>query len=243
MLVWPCQYINSDDSKKELLDLQHRQNHTHNYTCYQTQILIMVQKTLHTQRLELHPLSEDHEAALYDLDKNAEVMRYIFSGKALSKEESKMVLDHLLQIAKTDDRFGCWVGYSGDEFVGWWVLAPSENKSEGQDTEATPTPNDKRVEIGMRVAPKVWGQGYAKEGLEAMLRYCVEDVGAEEVYGETMAVNTGSRKAMAKCGLRHVRTWHNKYEDFTPAPGIEEGEVEYRITREEWLLQKSTSCT
>ncbi|TID21346.1 gb [Venturia nashicola] len=205
----------------------------------------MVQKTLHTQRLTLHPLGPEHKAALYDLDTNQEVMRYIFTGKPLTEEESTQVFGHLLQIAETDDRFGCWVGYSGDEFVGWWVLAPSENKkTEGQDSEAKPTTNDKRVEIGMRVAPKVWGQGYAKEGLQAMLKYCSEDLGVDEVYGETMAVNTGSRKAMAKCGLKHVRTWHNKYEEFTPAPGIEEGEVEYRITRGEWLsLNNSTKST
>ncbi|QDS74377.1 hypothetical protein FKW77_005168 [Venturia effusa] len=178
----------------------------------------MVQKTLSTRRLQLQPLSEKDKNALSDLDASPEVMRYIFTGKPLSKEESTMVFEHLLSIAKTDERFGCWVGYSGNEFVGWWVLAPSETKPEGQDKEAKPTVNDKRVEVGMRVAPKFWGQGFAKEGLQAMLKYCVEDLGAEEVYGETMAVNMGSRKTMAKCGLKHVRTWHNKYEDFTPAP-------------------------
>jgi RimJ/RimL family protein N-acetyltransferase len=209
----------------------------------------MVQATLHTQRLRLQPLGPEHKAALYNLDTNREVMRYIFTGNPLTAEESTMVFNHLLQIAETDDRLGCWVGYSGNQFVGWWVLAPSENKIESQDTETLPNTNSDRVEIGMRVAPNVWGQGYAKEGLQAMLKYCVEDLGAEEVYGETMAVNMGSRAAMAKCGLKHVRTWHNKYEDFTPAPGIEEGEVEYRMTREEWFSQslsatgRSTVCT
>lgn len=201
----------------------------------------MVQKTLYTQRLKLQPLGPEHKPALYDLDTNREVMRYIFTGNPLTQEESNMVFGHLLQIAKTDDRLGCWVGYSGNEFVGWWVLAPSENKTEGEETKATSTTNDKRVEIGMRVTPNVWGQGYAKEGLQAMLKYCVEDLGAEEVYGETMAVNMGSRKAMARCGLKHVRTWHNQYTDFTPAPGIEEGEVEYRVTREEWFSQNTTT--
>lgn len=94
----------------------------------------------------------------------------------------------------------------------------------------------------MRVAPKFWGKGYAKEGLRAMIKYTLEDFGAEEVYGETMAVNAGSRATMAKCGLKHVRTWHNKYEGFTPAPGIEEGEVEYRMTRDEWVSQNSASA-
>lgn len=204
----------------------------------------MVQKILNTQRLKLQPLGPEHKNALYDLDTNRDVMRYIFTGNPLTKEQSTELFDYMLEVAETDDKLGCWVGYSGNEFVGWWLLAPSESKTEGQDKEALPTTSDKRVEIGMRVAPNVWGRGYAKEGLQAMLKYCVEDVGAEEVYGETMAVNMGSRNAMARCGLKHVRTWHNKYEDFTPAPGIEEGEVEYRVTREEWFSQNSTTvCT
>ena len=72
-----------------------------------------------------------------------------------------------------------------------------------------------------------------------MTKYALEDFGADELYGETMAVNAGSRATMAKCGLKHVRTWHNKYEDFTPPAGIEEGEVEYRVTKEEWLSEDS----
>lgn len=204
----------------------------------------MVQKTLHTQRLKLQPLGPEHQNALYNLDTNRDVMRYIFTGNPLTKEQSTELFDELLRIAETDDRLGCWVGYSGNEFVGWWTLGPSVIKTEGQDKEALPITSDKRVEIGMRVAPNVWRQGYAKEGLQAMLKYCMEDLGAEEVYGETMAVNMGSRNAMARSGLKHVRTWHNKYEDFTPAPGIEEGEVEYRVTRGEWFSQNTTTvCT
>jgi RimJ/RimL family protein N-acetyltransferase len=185
----------------------------------------------------LAPLGPEHRAALYELDTDPDVMRYIFTGNPLTVEESTMVFNHLLKIAESDDGLGCWVGYNGSQVVGWWVLAPSEKQGKGQGTEPLPRTNSNRIEIGMRVAPKFWGQGYAKEGLQALLKYCVEDLGAEEVFGETMAVNKGSRATMAKCGLKHVRTWHSKYEKFTPPPGIEEGEVEYRVTREEWFSQ------
>jgi RimJ/RimL family protein N-acetyltransferase len=208
----------------------------------------MVQDILRTQRLSLEPLAPKHKNALYELDTNPDVMRYIFTGNPLTEEESSMVFDHLSGISKSSDGLGCWVGYDNDQFVGWWVLAPPsaeegeqehERRNSGASTSSTGSTS--RLEVGMRVAPKFWGKGYAKEGLRAMLKYSLEDFGADEVYGETMAVNAGSRATMAKCGLKHVRTWHNKYEGFTPAPGIEQGEVEYRMTREEWMSQNSTS--
>jgi RimJ/RimL family protein N-acetyltransferase len=57
------------------------------------------------------------------------------------------------------------------------------------------------------------------------------------VIGETMTVNAASRAVMAGCGLKHVDTVFNTYD--TPPPGIEEGEVRYSISKDEWLWQKS----
>ena len=206
----------------------------------------MVQEIIQTRRLSLQPLAPEHKDALYELDSNPDVMKYIFTGNPLTAEESTMVFDHLRSIPQSSDGLGCWVGYDGDEFVGWWVLAPQQEGQEEASSERrnsdTSTSSSSRVEIGMRVAPKYWGQGYAKEGLRALIKYSLEDYGADEVYGETMDVNTGSRVTMAKCGLKHVRTWHNKYEDFTPAPGIEHGEVEYRLSKTDFQSQSTATA-
>jgi RimJ/RimL family protein N-acetyltransferase len=48
-----------------------------------------------------------------------------------------------------------------------------------------------------------------------------------------MAVNLASRRVMSKAGLRHLRTFHVDFAD--PLPGSDAGEVEYAITRDEWL--------
>jgi RimJ/RimL family protein N-acetyltransferase len=47
-----------------------------------------------------------------------------------------------------------------------------------------------------------------------------------------MAVNTGSRAVMERVGLIYVRTFPTSAT--APVVGIEEGEVEYEITREQW---------
>jgi hypothetical protein len=41
---------------------------------------------------------------------------------------------------------------------------------------------------------------------------------------------------MRSVGLRHVRTFHLDFDD--PLPGSEQGEVEYALSRQEWLLAR-----
>lgn len=72
-----------------------------------------------------------------------------------------------------------------------------------------------------------------------LLRYGFKELGLMEVVGQTMAVNEASRATMKACGMRHLRTFYAEFDD--PIPGTEEGEVEYAITREEWLGLQSVS--
>ncbi|KAE8314614.1 major facilitator superfamily domain-containing protein [Aspergillus transmontanensis] len=192
----------------------------------------MTQAILRTERLELVPLGPEHSDFTKMLDKDPQVMKYIGFGKPLDDEQAKEVHKWLLHAATLVPGFGCWVGFAGGEFVGWWVLAPCPS-------EGTPEQfRSDRSEFGYRLLPKFWRQGYAKEGSRELLRHAFQDLGLSEVFGETMAVNVASRAVMAACGLKHAYTFHNKYD--TPPPGIEEGEVRYQITKDEWL---SVACS
>jgi hypothetical protein len=48
-----------------------------------------------------------------------------------------------------------------------------------------------------------------------------------------MAVNARSRAVMPKAGLRHGRTVYLSWPD--PLPGNEQGDVEYRLRRDDWI--------
>lgn len=52
-----------------------------------------------------------------------------------------------------------------------------------------------------------------------------------------MAVNTRSRNVLEKCGLTHVGTRHDEWDE--PIAGTEHGEVEYAVTKDEWLARKA----
>lgn len=51
------------------------------------------------------------------------------------------------------------------------------------------------------VDPKKWGQGYATEGCNAMLRFAFEELGLFRVAGTCMAHNPASRRVMEKLGF------------------------------------------
>jgi RimJ/RimL family protein N-acetyltransferase len=93
-----------------------------------------------------------------------------------------------------------------------------------------PVPGE--LEIGWRFHRAAWGRGYATEGAAALLHHAFAALGAETVFATTMAVNTPSRRVMERLGMRYLRTFTEHHDD--PLPGTEHGEVEYRITRDEW---------
>jgi RimJ/RimL family protein N-acetyltransferase len=188
---------------------------------------IKTQATLRTARLELVPLRPEHRDFTVKLDMDSDVMRYIGYGKPLDVKHAIEVHKWLLQSATFVSGFGCWAGFAGGDFVGWWILAPSSNNDTPQQFST------ERAEFGYRLLPKFWRKGYAKEGSRELLRHAFQDLGLSEVFGETMAVNVASRATMAACGLKHACTFYNKYD--SPPPGIEEGEVRYSITKDEWL--------
>jgi RimJ/RimL family protein N-acetyltransferase len=191
------------------------------------------QATLHTSRLELVPLRNDHREHTMKLDMDPEVMKTVAFGRPFTEDEAKQVHTWLMKSAQTFPGFGCWAGFSNGEFVGWWIIAaiPEPGSPEGED--GPQSFQSGKTEYGFRVAPKFWGKGFAKEGAREMVRHAFEDLHLDEVVGETMTVNAASRAVMAGSGLKHVETFFNTYD--TPPAGIEEGEVRYVIKREDWL--------
>lgn len=184
---------------------------------------------MHTERLTLVPLGPEHRENTLKLDMDPVVMKSVAFGRPFTEDEAIQVHNWLLGCAKSVPGLGTWAGIADGEFVGWWILAPIPNE------ETPETFGDESTEYGFRVAPKFWGRGFAKEGAREMVRHAFEDLKLTEVIGETMTINAASRAVMSACGLKHVETFFNKYD--TPPAGIEEGEVRYLITKEEWGMK------
>ncbi|MEU8177409.1 GNAT family N-acetyltransferase [Microbispora hainanensis] len=191
----------------------------------------MSQPILQTDRITLVPLSDDHLEHEIELDADPEVMRYL-TGRARSREEVEALHRERLAAAHRAAGLGFWAGFVDGRFVGWWLLEPPERADQG--------PADGQAELGYRLLRRYWRQGLGSEGARELLRYAFEDLRLNRVFAETMAVNAASRATMAAIGMQYVRTFHMDWEE--PLPGSEQGEVEYAITREEWLASRTATA-
>jgi RimJ/RimL family protein N-acetyltransferase len=185
----------------------------------------MAQPRLHTERLGLVPLADEHLAFEIELDSDPEVMRYI-TGRALSPVEVERAHRRRLAAAHEVPGLGFWAGFADDNFIGWWILRPPNG------------PDQPRIageaDLGYRLLRRHWRHGYASEGARRLIRYAFEEVGLDRIFAQTMAANAASRATMAAVGLTFARAFISgePYDDLVP--DAEQGEVEYELTRTTW---------
>ena len=189
-------------------------------------LAIVAQIVLRTSRIQLLPLRDDHLEFEIELDADPEVMRYL--GRPRQRAEVEQAHQRRLAAASRVAGLGFWVGLVDGIFVGWWILEPPHRADQG--------PADGQAELGYRLLRRYWRRGLASEGARELVRYGFEDLGLHRIFAETMAVNLPSRATMTSVGLTYVRTFHLDFDD--PLPGSQQGEVEYAITREQWLANR-----
>ena len=179
---------------------------------------------LETERLILRRLTLDDVDLITALDADPEVMRFITGGRPTPRDE---ILPWWLAYYQRGDRYGFWAAIekSTGAFLGWFHLRPN------------PEDPDDEPELGYRLVAAAWGRGYATEGSQALVDRAFEQYGARRVYASTMAANVGSWRVMEKVGMRFVRTFHYDPRDRTE--NEEPGDVEYAVTRAEWLATRS----
>ncbi|MFI6050764.1 GNAT family N-acetyltransferase [Streptomyces violascens] len=179
---------------------------------------------LTTPRLALRAFA-DTEADLdlvVELDSDPEVMRYLTGGRPQTRAEVRAgSFDRMLRTYSTGGFWATHLRGTG-EFIGWHCLRPM---------------GDSPGDLGYRLRRSAWGKGYAIEGARALIEKGFGELGLSRITANTMYVNDRSRSVMERAGLSHVRTYFEEFED--PIPGTELGEVEYELTREDWLTARA----
>jgi RimJ/RimL family protein N-acetyltransferase len=182
-----------------------------------------MQVHLETARLILRQFAPDDLDALVALDADPAVMRYTSGGRPTPRAEMEQRLARYLAYHQQSAGFGFWAAIekSSGAFLGWIHFRPLPD-----------APPDE-VELGYRLHRAAWGQGYATEASRALIEKGFAEYGVQRVVASTMVVNVASRRVMEKSGLRYIRTFHQEWPD--KIDGDELGDVEYALTRAEWL--------
>lgn len=189
----------------------------------------MAQPTLHTRRLTLVPLGDEHLELEIELDSDPEVMLYL-TGRAASRAEVERSHRRRREASREAPGLGFWVGFAEDGFVGWWLLRPPHGPDQPKVAG--------EADLGYRLLRRRWRHGYATEGARELIRYGFTDLGLNRIFAQTLAVNTASRATMTAAGLAFVRAFPSAGHDDDPVSGAEQGEVEYEVTRTTWAQSR-----
>lgn len=190
-----------------------------------------VRMILETDRISLRQFTHDDQHLLFELDNDPQVMRYLNGGQPTDRSEVIEMLEWCLGYYERGDAYGLWAAIDNltGVFVGWFHFRPRQ-----QDGPLEP-------ELGYRLHRANWGKGLATEASQALIDRGFEQFGVERVHAETMVVHAASRRVMEKVGMRLVRTfvadWPVRIE------GDEHGDVEYAITRDEWIADRHKTST
>jgi RimJ/RimL family protein N-acetyltransferase len=145
---------------------------------------------LETNRLVLRHWRESDLETWIQMGSDSKVME--FFPATLSRAESLAMAERISDRLITQ-KFGLWAVEvkSGEPFIGFIGLSHQD----------VGLPIGSFVEIGWRLKPSSWGNGYATEGARRVLQYGFAECDLEITYSMTSRINIPSRKVMARIGL------------------------------------------
>ena len=143
---------------------------------------------LETLRLAMREFVPEDFDDVHRLDRDARVMKYI-TGKPATVEETEATIRRVTRYYRLYPDLGGWYTVRRDtgKFIGWFSL-----KYAGKSPD---------IEIGYRLLPDAWGQGFATEGASAMHDYGFGDLDLHRIIGVTHPGNRASQNVLMKAGL------------------------------------------
>ena len=180
---------------------------------------------LETPRLILREFTEADAEALFALDSDPEVMRYIGALQLGDVEAYRARIQTLnIPYYARHPGYGVWaaVGKGGGEFLGWVLLR--RGLDFGFAAEAGLRAED--AELGYRLRRAAWGQGYATEASRALVHDAFTSLDAACVVAVALVGNRASTRVMEKVGLRRVTEF--------PLPGFDQAAVKYALDKKDY---------
>ena len=156
---------------------------------------------LQTLRLDLREFAPGDVEEIVRLDGDRRVMKYIADGRPHTRDEVETHwFPRMRRLSRLYADLGIWRASRRDTgaFVGWFSLKYCGKSSD--------------IEIGYRLVPEAWGQGFATEGAAAMRDYGFDDVGLSRIIGVTAPGNRASQRVLTKICMDDLG-WGRYYDE------------------------------
>jgi len=148
--------------------------------------------TILTERLLLRQWCMADIATLAQINQDPKVMEYFPAPRSYVETES-FVLANMDLCNNGEPFFFAVEEVKSSELIGFVGICKVDHNM----------PFAPAIEIGWRLAAKYWGQGYALEAANAVVKYAFEKLGITELVSFTVPDNVRSRKLMERLGFLH----------------------------------------
>ena len=161
--------------------------------------------TLQTNRLILRPLEISDAQAMFDMNKNPEVHKYLWQTTEKNICESIKVIEYVQEQYKKNKigRFATILKET-NEFIGWTGIKFVNDQTENGNTNF--------YDYGYRLDEKFWNKGYATEASIAWLDYGFNQMKIEKMNAYTHFENGASNHILQKVGFNFIEDYLDKDE-------------------------------
>jgi len=155
---------------------------------------------LETDRLLLRPLALSDAEAMFAMDKNPEVHKYLWQNPTQTIEETIKTIKYVRNQYKRNNigRFATILKETG-EFIGWTGIKFVDEKPENG--------NINFYDYGYRLAEKFWNKGYATEASTAWLDYGFNQMNIKIMNAYTHHDNGASNHILEKAGMTMIEVY------------------------------------
>jgi ribosomal-protein-alanine N-acetyltransferase len=151
---------------------------------------------LETLRLDLREFVAADRSDIVPLHTDPRVMKYIGDGRVSTQEEISATIGRVQRAYRLYPGLGNWRASRRDTgaYIGWFSLKY--------------VPDTVEIEVGYRLLPGAWGQGFATEGATELVNYGFDDLGLQRIIGITHPDNAASQRVLQKAGLKDAGWGH-----------------------------------
>ncbi len=175
-----------------------------------------------TARLRLRRFTQSDLMAVFAWASDAEVSRYALWDRHETPANTQGFLEF------------CFREYAERGIGPWAAVRKDTGELIGNCSYGRIAPEESRIELAYFFARPHWGQGYASEGVRALIDYAFGVIGVRRVEARCVTANTASERVMQKAGLEYRGTLRCHLAQRDEMADL----ATYALERYQWLAQR-----